>query len=398
VFPEGTDNDRDEQYNEDGPGGVALNHNFTFDYPYFAVGAGPHQVSEVESRAVADFAIARPNIAAVFAFTLEDNLLEAWKGSPEAEKERIKTGVLPDDAKYFGYMAEQYRGLNAAKNAPPPETAKGSLLRWSYFHYGRWAFGSRGWWIPQLTASQVAASEVTPQVTTDAKSKSAGDSAQKTPADDGKEKGNDKDKDQKSGNDRQQKTPDSRGLEDRSALAWFEQHSVEGFAPWRSVKHPDFPGKLVEVGGFKPFLRINPPAAEFERLADLHLRFIRRFAELMPRVELVEVKHEKLGGGVYRVTAKVANTGYLPTMSSMGKTGRQLQGLQIKLDVPTGAKLFGQPNRLRIDRLAQGEGAERSWVMVLSKETSDVPAAKAQAKITVWSPCVGSDAKTIDLE
>ena len=43
--------------------GVAFNHNFPFRYPYFKPLAGPNAVSEIETRAVADFAFDHPNIA-----------------------------------------------------------------------------------------------------------------------------------------------------------------------------------------------------------------------------------------------------------------------------------------------------------------------------------------------
>ena len=68
LITEGIDNDHDEAFNEDPPGGVSFNRNFTAHYPFFGVGAGPHQVSEIETRAVADFAFSHSNIALVFSF------------------------------------------------------------------------------------------------------------------------------------------------------------------------------------------------------------------------------------------------------------------------------------------------------------------------------------------
>ena len=58
VYFEGIDNDGDGFINEDGPGGVDLNRNFQHAYPYWQGDAGPHMVSEVETRAIMDFAIA----------------------------------------------------------------------------------------------------------------------------------------------------------------------------------------------------------------------------------------------------------------------------------------------------------------------------------------------------
>jgi hypothetical protein len=75
LFLEGTDNDGDGFINEDPPGGVDINRNFTHDYPYNKPDAGPHMVSEAESRALMDWVLAHRNIAAVLTFGESDNLI-----------------------------------------------------------------------------------------------------------------------------------------------------------------------------------------------------------------------------------------------------------------------------------------------------------------------------------
>jgi len=55
VITEGIDNDKDDNFNEDGPGGVMPNKNFTFNYEEFGLNSGIHAVSEPETKAVADF-------------------------------------------------------------------------------------------------------------------------------------------------------------------------------------------------------------------------------------------------------------------------------------------------------------------------------------------------------
>ncbi len=116
VITEGIDNDHDELFNEDPPGGVSFNRSFSFQYPFFQPGAGPHQVSEIESRAVADFAFTHPNIALVMSFAPEDNLLEPWKS--EKDSDRIKTSVLSADAEHLNYLAEQYRATAWPQRRP----------------------------------------------------------------------------------------------------------------------------------------------------------------------------------------------------------------------------------------------------------------------------------------
>lgn len=338
VYPEGRDNDGDEQFGEDPPGGVAFNRNFPFAYPYFEPGAGPHQVSEVETRAVADFAFARTNVAVVLTFTPEDNLMHPWKPNAAAEKQRIKTTLLAADAPYTDFLAEAYRKIHGAKNAPKSPTVDGSFCRWAYFHYGRWSLAARGWWIPKV------------EVKKGGKKSSA----------------------------------EKRGADDLNALRWFAQQKIDCFAPWKPIKHPDFPNRKVEVGGFRPLVRLNPPAGELDGLAEKHLKFLARVVELLPRLAIHEVKVEPLGEGVWRVTAVVLNRGYLPTMSKMGQVNRQVYPLQIVLELPKAVTLVTGHARGELPVLAGGGGrAEQTWLIRAPKGKPVV------IPIRAWSPSVG---------
>ncbi|HSA94404.1 MAG TPA: M14 family metallopeptidase [Acidobacteriota bacterium] len=75
LYTEGIDNDGDGFINEDPPGGVDLNRNFTHEFPYNKPDAGPHMVSEAESRALMDWVLEHGNIAAILTFGESDNLI-----------------------------------------------------------------------------------------------------------------------------------------------------------------------------------------------------------------------------------------------------------------------------------------------------------------------------------
>ncbi|MBN2266053.1 MAG: hypothetical protein JW775_09600, partial [Candidatus Aminicenantes bacterium] len=81
LYSEGVDSDGDGFINEDPPGGVDLNRNFTHAYAYYAPDAGPHMVSEPEARALMDWVLGRRNIAAILAFGESDNLIVAPTGA-----------------------------------------------------------------------------------------------------------------------------------------------------------------------------------------------------------------------------------------------------------------------------------------------------------------------------
>ena len=63
-YSEGLDNDGDDQYNEDWPGGVDPNRNYPGNWSLQQRGSGPYPGSEIELRAMLDFIYGHPNIAA----------------------------------------------------------------------------------------------------------------------------------------------------------------------------------------------------------------------------------------------------------------------------------------------------------------------------------------------
>lgn len=347
LLVEGLDNDKDGQFQEDGPGGTAFNRNFTFRYPYFQSGAGPHQVSEPETRALADFAFAHPSIGLVFSFSLEDNLFHTWKPTDANESARIKTALLGADAPHLELLAEEYRKLHGGADAPTPPPGEGSFSEWAYFHYGRWSLAARAWWVPQAPPPAPAPTDA--------------------PA-------------------------DIRGAVERNALRWLAQQGIDGFVDWQPIEHPDFPGKTVEVGGFKPFHLINPPAAELDALADKHLAYLVRLTQLWPRLELRSLEVTPLGNGIYRIRTLVANEGELPTLPEMGRTTNAPYPLRYELVLPEGARLLTGTRRGRWPVLAaRGGYVEHTWLLA-------APASGAhRVRLVVAAPALGTLEKEIEL-
>jgi hypothetical protein len=284
LYPEGRDDDHDDAFNEDGGGGVAFNKNWTMRYQPFAPHAGPHQVSELETRAIADWCFEHQNIVAVFTFTPEDNLFHPWKPGTDAGK--IRTTVTGDDAAPLEFLAEQYRDVLKAKDPPAAAKPRGSFSEWAYYHFGRWSLASRGWWIPQVAKAEEKKDEK-PAPKKDEKEASK-DTQKPVPA--SKEPAKD---DKKSAEGiKESKGPETRGAEELNALRWMEREKIDGFTPWAGVVHPDLPQNLVSVGGFHPLVFLNPPAKEFDGLTSKHSEFLQQLIPLLPQLELREIKTE----------------------------------------------------------------------------------------------------------
>lgn len=367
VYLEGVDNDKDEKWNEDSGAGVSFNRNFPAKYPYFGEQAGENAVSEVETRAVADFFFDHPNIAVVLCFSPEDNLFHPWKPASDAAGQKVKTSIQPEDAPHFDEIAKRYRELHGGRECPPSPAGAGSFSDWAYLQYGRWTFAARGWWVPPK-----------PQV------KKKEDAAESKPAE-AKEGENSKSDEQ------DKKKPDDRAKELRRALEWFRENDVPGFSDWTPIEHPDFPGKTVEVGGVRPFFLLNPPFEQVPALVEKHVQFVRFLSERLPRLAVHDVKAERAGEGVYRLTLRVANEGVLPTMSRMGQIAKIPIPLNWELEIPEGAKLLSGTRRGQIEVLAgSGGNAALEWLLL-------APGATAKVAFAVRSPSAGAARREIDL-
>lgn len=361
LYTEGRHDDDVPQ--RDGWGdGVAFNHNFPFRYPYFKPGAGPNAVSEVETRAVADFAFDHPNIAIIFCFSPEDNLMHPWH--PGGDSGRAKTSLLQDDAAEFDYVAEKYRAMHGGSDSPESPAGEGSFSEWAYFQYGRWSFAARGWWIPKVEAPLVPPLPVPTKP--GEKTKPVG--THKPPS------------------------GETRGAELVNALRWMAREKIDGFVPWTPIAHPDFPGRRVEVGGFKPFVLLNPPTKELDPLAERHTDFVLELARLMPRLKISDALAEPLGGGIERITVAVENTGYLATASAMGQLSGEVYPLLLRLDAPKGSQYLKGGPRTELPRIRGGDKVRWTWLI---RPPRGKP---SQATVRVSAPAVGSATATIELK
>ena len=140
-----------------------------------------------------------------------------------------------------------------------------------------------------------------------------------------------------------------------NALRWFDREKIAGFVPWTPIQDSDFPDEKVEVGGFKPFYLLNPPAKELDPLAEKHTDYLLELARLMPRVKIHSAKAESLGGGIFRITVVVLNEGYLPTSCEMGQITGQVYPLYLRLTAPQGTHYITGTPRTELGRLRGGE-------------------------------------------
>jgi hypothetical protein len=320
MYTEGTDNDKDGTFNEDGEGGVHFNKNLSFDPPFFAPGAGEHPVSELENRALLDLLHDRPNVFSVVTIGPANNLAEPWKFDRSKTSMRVITGVLENDAKVNKMVSDLYKKQVNTKDAPVASATKGDFMQWAYFHYARLSFSTPGWWAPKFEI---------PKDSTSAKKYKANE-----------DKNTDVD-----------------------FLRWAEKEGHDVFVPWKKITHPDFPGKNVEVGGFKPFAKLNPPDKAIDKIADTHTKFILALGNAKPEMDLINLKTEPLENGITRVTVTAFNKGLLPAIADVGLNNYWVKQVNLSLTLTKDQTLVGGKKIVILNNLQPGESVEVSWLV-----------------------------------
>ena len=357
LITEGLDNDKDGKFNEDGPGGVHIYKNFPFQYPAFSHGAGEHAMSEAENRAIADFLFDRWNIHTVISFGLENNLSEPDKYDKSKVAKRVITGPLEKDGQINEKISESYKKVNGTSNAPSMSADGGSFSTWAYFHYGRYSYVTPGWWAPVLEQKQ--------------DSTQAASASKPT----GRGAPGGKGKDDSSYDLRYVKWADSMGIKDY-------------FVEWKKYEHPDFPGLEAEVGGFKPYVRHNPPVNFLDSTASAHIDFLKGVYNAMPQIEFQGIKVDKIDNELYRITGKLVNTGQLPTHSELGDRTRWVRKIRNRIILNTNQEVVLGPNRTFHNALQPGEAIEINWLVK----------GKGKVELEVGSPMVGLKKYSLELK
>jgi len=304
YLPEGIDNDRDGRCNEDGLGGVNLNRNFPFEFAFFTTESGPHPVSEAETRALAQFVCEHPNIGIIMTYGSADTVMKCPKTGTAGRREPL-TKIDEDDAGYYRQLGELYRDTLGLDDEGESVSHPGTFSDWMYFHRGRFSLAACPWNLPIATSL-----------------------AETTEADP-----NDKKKDKKT---------DKRNQDERRWLAWFDANAPEAFIQWQPYDHPDFPGDRVEIGGYRPFARTNPPQTLAAKIIEGQGEFLLTLTQKLPRIQIDKVDVKPLGESVFDITVTVKNAGFLPTVLSHGRRTGEVFPTRLTVDLDDKCFLAGR--------------------------------------------------------
>jgi hypothetical protein len=137
---------------------------------------------------------------------------------------------------------------------------------------------------------------------------------------------------------------------DGEAAAWLaysdDQRDGAGFVEWAPFDHPTL--GPVEIGGFVPGFRRNPPAGDLDDLAAGLTAFAVELVERRPRTVVVGPEVTRLADGLYEVRFGLRNDGALPTGTAMARTARAHPPTIVRVSTP-------------VERIVAGNRVSRTW-------------------------------------
>lgn len=254
--------------------GLDLNRNYPCQWGVESkqAGAGVYPLSEPETRAVADFVLAHPNIGSASTLHTTGGVILRPPGiKPEKQAPKLDVAIF----KAIGEMATEETGypcINIYDEffSDPNSFSSGAFDDWLYGHLGIPAYTIELWDL----ANRSGIKDIWP---------------------------------------RKDKTDKVLEEDNAKIMAWNDSAlEGKGFVNWTPFQHPQL-GE-VEIGGFLTKTVVqNCPPAFLQQECEKTTRFMLRHAKTLPRVVADEVKAEKVDQQTWRVSVKLSNAGYLPT-------------------------------------------------------------------------------------
>lgn len=255
---EGIDNDNDGRINEDEPGGYDSNRNWAWDWQpnYVQYGSHDYPFSLPNTRAVADFVLAHPNIAGMQSYHNAGGMILRMPGREGGEIQPQDDRVLRQIAERGERMLPFYRSLVVWSDL---YTVWGGEFDWFYGARGILSFTNELWTLQNLYRS--------------------GDTG------------------------------------DESRMEFIEHLlHYQGAVKWEEYDHPTY-GK-IEIGGTtKQWSRV-PPSFLLEEECHRNMAFTLYHADMMPLIAFGDIEVTKIDEDLYRIWIEIRNDRLMPTRSA----------------------------------------------------------------------------------
>ncbi len=330
--------------------GLDLNRNYAAGWGTSVPGSGDFPGSEPEIHAVMRAMTARPNICGFNAYhtfggvLLRPSSTQADSSLPPGDLWMFKElGARCTELSGFG-VHSTYEDFTWDRS----ETMSGASDDWAYEHLGIFAWTTE-FWDPIFAATGERAPTTLWSVSID---------------------------------------PDI----ELAVLRWFDEHHPGAYVDWTEVEHPQL--GTIEIGGWDSLRSwSNPPAGRLAEEVAPHADFAVFQALTAPCLAVEQLTAESIGTDVWRITAGIANTGYLPTtVTELAAKRSIVRPVVADLELPAGAttvegtatrQLLGQLAGFARARFSGGNDgtpnrAQASWVVRAEPGTTVTVAASHQ--------------------
>jgi hypothetical protein len=255
----GIDNDGDGRINEDGRGGYDMNRNWGHDWQpaYIQYGAKDYPFSQPETRAVAHFVLAHPNIAAAQCYHNSGGMFLRGPGREGGDMQDADERILKLIAEQGERILPYYRSLVSWRDL---YTTWGDEDSWFYGGQGVLGFTNEMWTSRNLYRT-------------------------------------------------------ARAPTDEEEIE-FLRHVLldEGIVPWAPYNHPTY--GQIEIGGYEKEWGRMPPSFLLEEELHRNMAFTLYHASTMPQIHIRDVEIEPLGGRLHRIWVSVENRRLIPTRTA----------------------------------------------------------------------------------
>ena len=158
------------------------------------------------------------------------------------------------------------------------------------------------------------------------------------------------------------KKPKQKKLSDDAKwLKYFDEQGINGFVDWMPFSHPTLGD--VEIGGFVPLARINPPADQLDNTSEKLTDFVVELMSTRPSVSIVGPEIKQLGSGLYEVRLSLVNDGKLPTTTAYSQSKRTIRPIVVRLSTDLDQIVTGQ----RVGRVwgidPNGGRSDHRWII-----------------------------------
>jgi len=298
--------------------GLDLNRNYGHDWqPDNAqLGAGPYPLSEPETRAVTDFWVKHRNICGSQSYhTFAGVILRPYSA--------LSDDAFPkEDLEFYKLMGKRGTAFSGYPDASifhgfrydPKTVLHGAFLDWAYEHQGVFAISTELWDIIKLSG-------IEKRDFIDFMSR-----------------------------DRSEE-------DDLKIFRWADENIPGLFMNWTAFDHPQL--GAVEIGGwdFVYSWQNPPPGSKWLReLAQANMEYSFACAGMSPCLTLPTLTAEKVADesdkAVYKITAVVENSGYLPTYVSKKALERKiLKPLSVEIEPGAGVELISGLKKQEVGHL-----------------------------------------------